>query len=176
MKIAVIGYSGSGKSTLTKALAKIYRCPLLYLDTVQFTQNWQERDKAQAKALVWDFMQKNDSWVIDGNYKGFYQKERLEQAQQIVFFDFPRRTCLRQALKRWLQHKNTVRESSADGCIEKMDFEFLLWILWKGRAKKYIENYNAIKTTYAQKTVILKNNKQVKAFLKQAEEALKTNP
>ena len=67
MKIAVMGYSGSGKSTLTKQLAAHYGIPLLYLDAVNFKENWQLRDREECRKIVADFMQ-NENWVIDGNY------------------------------------------------------------------------------------------------------------
>lgn len=76
MKIAILGYSGSGKSTLARTLSNHYKVPVLYLDTVQFLPNWIERDKDEGMQLVLEFM-KNDSWVIDGNYSKFYQRERL---------------------------------------------------------------------------------------------------
>lgn len=56
MKIAVMGFSGSGKSTLAKQLAGHYGIPLLYLDTVNFSENWQLRDREEGKRLVAHFM------------------------------------------------------------------------------------------------------------------------
>lgn len=47
MKIAVTGYSGAGKSTLARTLGERLGCPVLHLDTVQFTPGWVERDRAQ---------------------------------------------------------------------------------------------------------------------------------
>ncbi|GKZ03609.1 hypothetical protein ANS017_03540 [Paraclostridium bifermentans] len=90
MKIAIVGYSGSGKSTMAKQLSSYYNTPVLHLDTIQFTPGWVERDKDEGRALTKEFM-KNESWVIDGNYRGFYQRERLEQADKIIFLNFPRR-------------------------------------------------------------------------------------
>ena len=49
MKIAVIGYSGAGKSTLAKKLGKLFRCPVLHLDRIQFEPGWKERDRGEAK-------------------------------------------------------------------------------------------------------------------------------
>ena len=77
MKIAIIGYSGSGKSTLAKRLSKMYSSPILYLDTVNFEAGWKERNREEAREIVRKFM-KNDSWIIDGNYREFYQEERFE--------------------------------------------------------------------------------------------------
>ena len=74
MKITVMGFSGSGKSTLAKQLSEFYDIPLLYLDCVNFEENWVERDREECKKMVYDFMQ-NESWVIDGNYSKIYQPE-----------------------------------------------------------------------------------------------------
>lgn len=170
MKIAILGYSGSGKSTLAKQLADYYEVPVLFLDTVQFLPNWVERDKAEGRSIVWDFMQ-NSSWVIDGNYNAFFQKERLEQADKIIFMNFPRRICIYRAFKRYFKYRNTTRESMTNGCIEKMDWEFIWWILHEGRTKKRRDHYNKIATDYKDKIVILKNRKEVDSFLQKL-----TNP
>ncbi|WP_242491840.1 hypothetical protein [Miniphocaeibacter massiliensis] len=87
MKIAILGYSGSGKSTLAKHLGKLYNIPILYLDTVQFTDNWSLHNRNEAKEIVNEFMN-NKSWVIDGNYSEFFQKERLETADMIIYMNF----------------------------------------------------------------------------------------
>ncbi|WP_334304908.1 AAA family ATPase, partial [Romboutsia sp. 1001216sp1] len=52
MKIAIIGYSGSGKSTLARKLAKYYKAPVLFLDTVNFLPNWIERDRDEGRLIV----------------------------------------------------------------------------------------------------------------------------
>lgn len=134
MKIAIIGYSGSGKSTLAKKLSEIYNCPLLYLDTIQFEANWKIRDIDEGRLMVGEFL-KNDSWIIDGNYREFLQEKRLQNADKIIFMNFPRRICFPQAFKRYLNYKNKTRESMADGCNEKFDLEFIKWLLFEGRKK-----------------------------------------
>lgn len=169
MKIAILGYSGSGKSTLGQQLANQYKVPVLFLDTVQFLSNWVERDTNEGCSIVWNFMQ-NESWVIDGNYNDFFQKERLEQANKIILLNFSRRVCLYRAFKRFFQHKNKTRESMATGCIEKMDLEFVWWILHEGRTKKRRNHYKQIASLYKDKTLILKNQKQVDEFILQTQE------
>jgi len=94
MKVAIIGYSGSGKSTLAAKLVDIYNCPVLYLDRVHFKENWIERDDETAKLMVKEFMDKNDSWVIDGNYTNLLREQRLKEADMIVFMCFSRLTCI----------------------------------------------------------------------------------
>ncbi len=165
MKIAVLGYSGSGKSTLAGKLSSLYDIPVLHLDTVQFVPGWAERDRDEARAMVRDFM-RHASWVIDGNYTDFYQPERLEQADTILFLDFPRRVCLARAFKRYLQYKNTTRESMAEGCPEKLDLEFIGWILFTGRTNKVRRHFREIVARYPGKAVVLRNQRQVDAYLR----------
>ena len=68
LKIQIIGYSGSGKSTLAKKLGIHFDIPYLHLDNVQFYGDWEERSKEEQNKIVDEFLENNDSWVIDGNY------------------------------------------------------------------------------------------------------------
>ena len=168
MKIAVIGYSGAGKSTFSAQMGDKYGCPVLYLDTVNFLPGWEERDGDEGRKLVREFMKTNSSWVIDGNYERFYQKRRLAAADRIYFFDFPRYVCFYQAFRRFLTSRNKCRDSMAEGCEEKLDLEFMKWILWDGRTRKRRRHYEAICKKYKQKTVRLKNRRQVEQALREA--------
>lgn len=165
MRIAVIGYSGAGKSTLCKFLSLKYNLPLLYLDTVQFENNWAVRDKNEAYSIVKKFLE-NKEWVIDGNYSKFLQEERLSQADRIIFLDFNRIICLVRAFKRFRKYKGKTRESMADGCNEKFDMDFIWWILHKGRSQKVKKQFNYIKKKYKNKITILKNQKQIDMYMK----------
>lgn len=165
MRIAVLGYSGAGKSTLARALGERYTIPVLHLDTVQFTPGWLERDREEAQRMVHAFM-KNPEWVIDGNYSKFEYQRRLEEADQIIFLDFPRFTCLFRAVRRYFSFRGKHRPDMADGCNEKLDPEFVWWLLWKGRTRKKRERFQCILDTYPEKTVVLKNQKGLDRYLK----------
>lgn len=164
MKIAIIGYSGAGKSTLAKKLGKKYQCPVLYLDTVNFLPGWEVRENTESKKIVKAFLE-NPSWVIDGNYKEMCRKERLEAADRIIFLDFPRRTCLIQAYRRYRKGKKKVRESMAKGCEEKFDFEFFKWILFEGRTKERRQDFANVCRRYKEKVIVCKNRKEVEELL-----------
>jgi adenylate kinase family enzyme len=163
MKIAVIGYSGSGKSTLAKKMHDVYQLPLLYLDTVQFENDWKERDRDEAVSMVRQFMAQSD-WIIDGNYKSFLQEERMAAADKIVFMDFSRWNCLYRAVHRYFQYRNTSRESIASGCIEKIDAEFVWWILYQGRTGEKRQRYHKIMRKYPEKMTVIRNQKELDAF------------
>lgn len=165
MKIAILGYSGSGKSTLARNFSEHYSIPALFLDKVNFLPNWVERDIEESRNITSNFME-NDSWVIDGNYTDFFQKERLEQADKIILLLFPRRICLFRVIKRYFKNLNKTREDMAEGCIEKIDLEFIWWILHDGRTKEKRNHYKNIENQYKDKIVILKSPRAVNHFLK----------
>lgn len=166
MKINVIGYSGAGKSTLTKCLAEYYHIPYLYLDTIQFTDYWQERDRLIAVNLVEDFITTHDDYVIDGNYRQFHYETRMARADQIIFLNFNRWSCFWRAFTRCIKYRGKTRESMSENCIEKFDFEFIAWILWQGRTKKIKKQYQDLKKQYPDKLIEIKNQRQLSQFKK----------
>ncbi|QQO08574.1 hypothetical protein [Breznakiella homolactica] len=165
MKIAILGFSGSGKSTLAKHLGLSLGIPVLYLDTVQFGPGWAERDRTKALGIVAGFML-GDSWIIEGNYVSFFQNERLEQADFIIYLDFSRLACLRRAVRRFFQYRNKTRESMAAGCREKFDPEFAWWILYKGRTPKKRAYYAKVLEKYKDKAIVIRNQKQLDRIMR----------
>ena len=165
MKIAVLGYSGSGKSTLARVLGEWYNVSVLHLDQVQFLPGWQIRDRDEAKAMVSVFLERETGWVIDGNYNSFFLQERLMQADLIVLMLLPRLMCLHRCRMRYQMNRNQTRVDMAPGCPEKLDAEFVRWILWEGRTRKKRAHFRGIARKYAQKTVILRSQKEIDRFL-----------
>lgn len=164
MKIAVLGYSGAGKSTLARALGERYGVPVLHFDTIQFTPGWQERDRDEAHRMVHGFME-NPEWVIDGNYTKFEYERRLEEADRIVLLLFPRLACFVRAWRRFFHYRGKSRPDMTEGCNEKMDPEFMWWILWKGRTRKKRGEFQQIVEQYPKKTVVLKSQKDIDRYL-----------
>ena len=110
-------------------------------------------------------MDRNASWVIDGNYRKLEYERRLQEADRIIFMDFNRFSCLFRAYRRYLVHKGRARNSMTEGCEEKLDLEFIRWILWDSRTRKQKKLWQAMKETCGEKTVVLKNQRQMDGFL-----------
>lgn len=164
MKIQIIGYSGSGKSTLAKILAEHYKLPLLYLDATKFYADFAERSAAEQEAIVYDFLKKHDSWVIDGNYYEIAPIRYLE-ADRIFFLDFNRFVCLFAALKRYFRNRNRYRESL--GCRENFDLSFFFWLIYGGRIKHWRkEHLRHLKSAPYQ--YHFKSRRELTAYLRQA--------
>lgn len=80
MKIAILGYSGSGKSTLARKLGEKYHCEVLHLDSIQFTDNWQERDREADRIIFLDFGRFTCLRRAYGRYRTYKGRSREDMA------------------------------------------------------------------------------------------------
>ena len=156
-----MGYSGSGKSTLARKLGEYYDCDVLHFDAVQFLPNWEIRKQEEKERITKEFLDAHESWVIDGNYSKLFLEQRLEEADLIILMLFNRFNCLYRVTKRYLKYRSQTRPDMGDGCNEKLDWEFVRWILRDGRKKQTRERYRRITEQYKEKTVVLKNQRQL---------------
>lgn len=161
-----MGYSGSGKSTLAQFLSEKYNLDVLHLDTVQFLPNWEIRSQEDKESIVLEFLDSHNSWIIEGNYPSLHLQRRLQEADSIIIIQFNRFLALYRVIKRYLKYKGTSRPDISIGCNEKIDFEFVKWILYNGRTKKYINFFQKIFLENIKKTKILKNQKDIDNFKK----------
>ena len=164
MKIAILGYCGSGKSTLAQHLGGFYEIPVLHFDCVHWLPGWVERDRGETGRIVAEFLDANDSWVMDGNYTRHHFDRRMAEADTIVILTFNRFACLYRALKRLHTYRGKNRASMTEGCPEKVDWPFVKWILWQGRGKKQKTIFRDVADRYPEKCVILKNQRQLTAY------------
>jgi adenylate kinase family enzyme len=162
MKICVIGYSGSGKSTFSQKLKMIYDIPLIHIDAIFFEENWQVRNETIVQTELANFIHQ-ENWIIDGNYSRFVI-ERFDLAKTIYIFDFNRIKCFYCAILRRIKYHRKQRDSVANGCNEKLDFEFMFWLLYKGR-KKNKKWFKTIQQMHPNKIVVFKRRAQVNRHL-----------
>ncbi len=142
-----MGYSGAGKSTLARALGERYGIPVLHFDRVHWAPGWQERDRGEAHRMV--------------------HERRLSEADEIVILDFPRSVCLFRAWKRYFRYRGRTRADMGEGCPEKMDLEFMWWILWKGRTRQKRGEFRAVWERYPDKSVVLKDQRDIDRYLEE---------
>jgi adenylate kinase family enzyme len=94
---------------------------------------------------------------MDGNFGGTMEM-RLKACDTVIFLDFPRTVCLYRIIKRRLTYNGTNRPDMAEGCNEKIDFEFLHWIwTFPKRDKSKIEE--RLKRHENEKTIIRLHSK-----------------
>ena len=172
MKIAILGYSGSGKSTVARNLSEKYNIPVLHFDTVQFLPNWEIRVQEEKERMTKDFLDANDAWVIDGNYSKLSYQRRMEEADVIILLLFNKISCLYRVTRRYLKYKDSTRPDMAVGCKEKLDWEFIKWILRDGRTEESRQRYQGVLSRYPEKTILIKNQRQLDDVQKRIDQVL----
>lgn len=167
MKIAILGHSGSGKSTLARHLGEKYGVPVFYFDCVHWLPGWIMRERAETGRIVEEFLDSHDSWIMDGTYSRQHFDRRMREADQIVILSFNRFVCLYRVLKRLHDYRGKNRFSMTEGCPEKVDWDFVKWVLWKGRGKKNRNLFQNLRQSYPGKCVLIRNQRQLTAFYRQ---------
>jgi len=159
-RIAIVGISGSGKSTFANKLGKNLNRPVIHLDKEYWTSNWGERyDSKEEWRNFQRELVKNDQWIIDGNYQSSLDI-RLDRADTIIFFDFPKWRCLWQALVRVFNREQPF--DKPEGAKEKISWALIKFILNYPTAK----NRNIIDGYKNQCQIfVVRNNREVHELL-----------
>ena len=164
MKIAVIGYSGSGKSTLSRKLAERNHLEVLHLDHVFWLPGWTSRSREEMREIVTRFLDSRDGWVIDGHYSRICFERRMEEADCILLLQFSALNCLWRVWRRYQKYKGCTRADMGEGCQEKLDAEFIRWVLWKGRSRKNRAFLKSVREKYPEKVILIRNQRQLDAY------------
>jgi adenylate kinase family enzyme len=131
-RIMIQGNSGSGKSTLARALGATLRLPVLHLDTIYWKPGWVEASSEEYDAKLAAFLEhdvcQRDGWVIDGN-NSRTMPQRFALADTVIVFDLPVWISLYRVFKRFLRYRRRTRLDLPSGCNEKLDLEFVRWIV-----------------------------------------------
>ena len=146
-KIAIIGSGGSGKSTLAKELGQILHLPVYHLDSLYWKPNWVPTPKTEWAQMMEALVAK-ETWIIDGNYGGTMDI-RLNKADTIIYLDYPTYIPLYRVLKRRVQYHGKSRPDMGEGCEEKIDAQFIKWVLHYRRDKRpgILNKLNQLKAT-----------------------------
>ena len=161
-KIIVIGCSGSGKSTLARQLGKVTQIPVIHLDKLWWKPGWETVSRDEFDVLHRAAMSE-PKWIMDGNFSRTLP-ERIENCDTVIYLDFNRVACIVGVLKRVLSGLGKVRPDMGDGCPERFDWNFLVWV-WNFNKKNRDKTYQLLSNADHAQIHILKNRKQVNQFL-----------
>ncbi len=162
-KILTLGCSGSGKTTLALELGKILNLKVIHLDRLYWNPGWVSTPDDKWLEIVKNIIKK-DRWVIDGNFASTLDI-RLQEADTAVYIDFPRIICLWQVIKRWIFYIGRSRPDMGEGCREKIDLEFIIWIWNFNRTHREMMLEKLEKEKDRKNIYILKNYKKISNFL-----------
>lgn len=162
-RIVIIGCGGAGKSTLARKLGEKTGLPVVHLDSIFWLPGWVEMNRDEFDRKIRAEMAK-EAWIIDGNYNRT-MPERVARCDTIIYLDFPRIVCLYGIFKRLLTNIGKTRPDMGEGCPERVDWEFLKWV-WNYNKDKRERNYRLLNEATHAETIVLKNRRAVKKFLK----------
>ena len=126
-RILIIGPCGAGKSTLAADLGKRLSLPVFHMDKLNWQPGWVESSKDEINARL-DAIVKTDRWLIDGNYGGTLPV-RLARADTVIYLDYPISLCVARLFKRLWAYRGKTRPDMTEGCPERFDLGFLLYLL-----------------------------------------------
>ncbi|MEH2527745.1 MULTISPECIES: DNA topology modulation protein [unclassified Bradyrhizobium] len=127
-RVLVMGSSGSGKSTFARRLSEIAGIPFVSLDALYWKPGWVASDNAEFGHRVAE-VARRPQWVMDGNYTRYGAGElRRQVSDTVIWFDLPRRACMFGIMKRIAGSYGKVRPEMAEGCPERIDFEFFRYV------------------------------------------------
>ncbi len=158
----VIGSGGSGKSTFSRELGNITGLPIVHLDKLFWHPGWERTPEDEWREVVSREV-KRDAWIMDGNFGGT-REMRMQAADTIIMLDLPRWVCMYRILKRTLVYRKDIRPDMAQGCYERFDLEFILWV-WNYRGRSRKRALDEIKKLRDKRVVILSSRDAVKRFL-----------
>lgn len=170
-KIAIIGTGGAGKSTLARQLGEILSLPVYHLDALYWKPNWTPTPLEEWEAIQEKLVQE-EAWILDGNYSNTL-RIRIQAADTLIFLDYPTWLCLYRIFKRRWMYRGKTRIDMGEGCIEKIDWEFLGWV-WNYRRTRRPRILQKLATYKTTKTVFISTSpSQTNQFLKQLKQKIK---
>jgi adenylate kinase family enzyme len=139
IRIVVVGTSSTGKTTFASRLAKRLAVPLVELDELYWSRDWQPKSKAEFIELVERSIRK-PKWIVDGNYS-LVREHIWSKATMVIWlnYSFPlafwrgfKRALGRCITRHTLWHGN--RETFRQTFFSKQSI--LVWIITTHRRRR----------------------------------------
>jgi adenylate kinase family enzyme len=161
-KIIVVGSGGAGKSTFARRLGEKLAIPVVHLDKLFWHPNWTRTPDDEWHEIVRREI-KRDEWVMDGNFGGT-REMRMQACDTVILLDMPRWLCMYRILKRTLLYHRDTRPDMAEGCKERFDLEFILWVWnYPNRSRRRVEA--ELERFRRKRIVILRSAREISDFL-----------
>lgn len=167
-RVVIIGGSGSGKSTLAARLGTIRNLPVHHLDSLFWRPGWQETPREQFEPALLE-LYGHPQWIIDGNYTRTMDA-RLATCDTVIFLDLPTLTCLAGVIRRYWQYRGHCRPDMGSGCHEKLDWEFIRWVMGYRRNVRPGLLTRLERIGPGKRVITLRSRAQIDAFVREEEE------
>ncbi|MFD1197605.1 DNA topology modulation protein FlaR [Brucella gallinifaecis] len=174
-RVMIFGGAGSGKSTLARTLGKITGLPVIHIDTIYWLPDWTMRPRDEIGQLT-EQIADSDEWIFEGNHSET-MAYRAARAEMLIFLDISTPRRLWRILRRTFRYYGKSRPDMAEGCTERLDWEFLKF------AANYRKNGRIRALAFMEKAPAhlekhhLRNPAEVKRFLAKIQrEIIQNNP
>lgn len=167
MKIHIIGCSGSGKTYLAKVLSKKYNIPHFDLDDIQWDNNaagYGVKMPIEKRTELLNIILENEDWIIEGVYYAWVGK-CFEDADKIYVLDIPKRVYKYRIIKRTIKRKLGLEKGKRETL--KSVYNLLKWT--DTFKNKNMVEIRKILSVYPEKTIWLKNSKDVQKVINEKE-------
>ena len=162
-RILILGPCGAGKSHLADLMGRKLKIPVYHLDSIFWNPGWVSTDGKVFLQRI-NEIAAGEAWIIDGNYSNYWG-DRLIRCDTIILLDYSRRIHFYRTLMRILKGYGKVRSDMADGCPERLDWEFLKYS-WDFRKNKMKNLYETVEDHAEEKKVIVfKKPGRLEAYL-----------
>jgi len=163
-RVLVLGSGGAGKTTFAQRLGEIIGLRVVHLDGLFWKPGW-VRTPDDEWADILRVETAKPEWIIDGNY-GSSRQLRIDAADTVILLDLPRRICMWRIIKRTAMYYGRSRPDMAEGCVERFNMEFLIWVwTYKNRSLKRV--MADLSKARGKRIVILRNTREIENFLKE---------
>lgn len=124
-KIAVVGITGAGKSTFSRKIAEKTGLPLFHMDSLFWRGKWEEVPEDEYLRKHNEILANNDSWVIEG-WIHAKMANRLQQADLILYLDYPGWLVAVRYVQRWFKHRKVARPELPPESRERLRLRWLV--------------------------------------------------
>lgn len=165
MKIYIVGAVASGKSTFARQLSEQLGIPCHSLDEIVHTSDstnpWGNRKRSveERDSLFYAILNQED-WIIEDTGRPCFE-EALKAADTVILLEIAARTRRYRIIKRWIKQRLGIEQ-----CIYKPGYQMLKWMFkWSRDYDTGVDNLKERIVRYKEKTVTLKNNKEIRLYL-----------
>jgi len=161
-KIAVVGVSAAGKSTLARLLALKLNLPLTHMDAIMWKPGWDYIGDEETIRKLTDASSQG-KWIIEGFIDKNAYDTVLNNADSIIYLDYPRYIAAWRYILRWLKHRKNPRPE-LEGSPEKFSLSFLR-LVWSKKEVYHLNKFLQEKIEDKTKILTLLSPKEAETFI-----------